>query len=113
MAIASVSIVALVALFTIATLVASAATLNTVFKDLPSVDTLPLLMNPGDGELLQPTRLLDRTGAITLFTYQDINSDRVFLSVDPAVETHFSPQLIRVVTAGLTILLGKARPSSA
>ena len=30
--------------------------------DLPSVETLPILFNPPEGLLLQPTRIYDRTG---------------------------------------------------
>ncbi len=33
-----------------------------VTADLPSIDKLPLLLNPSDGMLLQPTRFYDRSG---------------------------------------------------
>src|SRR5512143_614936 len=36
--------------------------------DLPNIDLLPILLNPPDGLLLQPTRLYDRGGTHLLAT---------------------------------------------
>lgn len=68
-------------------------------RDLPSIDLLPVLMDRESGELLQPTRVLDRTGGVTLFTYQDEGVPREFLSIDPQAGEFISPQLVRAVTA--------------
>jgi len=38
-------------------------------RDLPSIETLPTLLNPPDGLLLQPTRVYDRTREHVLFTF--------------------------------------------
>ncbi|HEU0291600.1 MAG TPA: transglycosylase domain-containing protein [Anaerolineales bacterium] len=38
-------------------------------RDLPSIDTLPALLSPPDGLLLQPTRIYDRTGQQELYTF--------------------------------------------
>ena len=35
-------------------------------RDLPSIESLPVLLNPPDGILLQPTRLYDRSGQVLL-----------------------------------------------
>ncbi len=35
---------------------------TTLLRDLPSLDTLPVLLDPPDGLLLQPTRIYDRSG---------------------------------------------------
>ncbi len=39
-------------------------------RDLPNVALLPTLLNPPDGLLLQPTRVLDRTGEHLLMTFE-------------------------------------------
>src|SRR5687767_11136146 len=38
-------------------------------RDLPSAELLPILLNPPDGLLLQPSRIYDRTGKNILFTF--------------------------------------------
>lgn len=68
-------------------------------RDLPSIEILPVLMNRENGELLQPTRVLDRSGEITLFTYRDEEIERKFLTIDPMAGEFISPQLVRAVTA--------------
>ncbi|MFH2038079.1 MAG: transglycosylase domain-containing protein [Chloroflexota bacterium] len=47
-------------------------------SDLPSVELLPLLLNPIDGQLLQPTRLYDRTGQQLLRSIAPDDADRTF-----------------------------------
>jgi len=47
-------------------------------RDLPSVEMLPLLLNPIDGQLLQPTRLYDRTGQQLLRSIAPDDADRTF-----------------------------------
>ena len=39
--------------------------------DLPSLDTLPLLLDSQNGLLLNPTRLFDRTGTQIIYTHQN------------------------------------------
>lgn len=68
-------------------------------RDLPSIEILPVLMDPKQGELLQPTRVMDRSGTITLFTYQEDERERSFLPIDPFAANAISPQLIRTVIA--------------
>lgn len=48
-------------------------------RDLPSIDQLPILLNPKDGLLLQPTRLYDRTGGHLIFTVAPSDSARIYL----------------------------------
>jgi membrane peptidoglycan carboxypeptidase len=48
-------------------------------RDLPSIEQLPILLNPTNGLLLQPTRLTDRTGEHTLFTFAPDNKPRVYV----------------------------------
>jgi membrane peptidoglycan carboxypeptidase len=49
-------------------------------KNLPSIDTLPVLLEPPDGLLLEPTKLYDRSGEHVLLTLQDPSTiDRKYL----------------------------------
>ena len=66
---------------------------------LPSLQQLPLLMNPQDGLLLQPTRFYDHSGRHLLYTLENAGIQRRFLSIDPQQEDHFSPLLIQSVVA--------------
>lgn len=49
-------------------------------RDLPSVQMLPILLNPTDGLLLQPTRLYDRSGQQLLRTIAATDARRTFLT---------------------------------
>jgi membrane peptidoglycan carboxypeptidase len=68
---------------------------------LPSVELLPLLLNPKDGQLLQPTRIYDRTGQNLLATLDNPGHTRSFLPANPDSQNHISPQLIQVTIATL------------
>lgn len=72
-----------------------------ITKNLPPVDSLPALLDRQQGEMLTPTRIYDRTGQILLAELKSSGTDREFLTVDPDVEDHFSPQLIRAAVAVL------------
>ena len=93
------SVVAVVSILVIGLLAIAGYSFTRFARDLPSIEILPVLLDKENGELLQPTRMLDRSGEVTLFTYQDENIERKFLSIDPLQEEHISPQLIRSVTA--------------
>jgi membrane peptidoglycan carboxypeptidase len=51
-------------------------------RDLPSVDQLPILLDSQNGLLLQPTRVTDRTGQHTLFTFAPDDSPRQYIPLD-------------------------------
>lgn len=72
-----------------------------IARDLPSLDILPVLLNPVDGELLQPTTITDRTGQTTLFTLETPGIERRYLAVNPEKKDHFNPQLVRAVVSKL------------
>src|SRR5688500_9374551 len=48
-------------------------------RDLPSIEVLPRLLNPPDGNLLQPTRIYDRTGQNLLFMFAPDDSPRRYI----------------------------------
>lgn len=52
-------------------LIAVTVTYTTLARDLPSLQTLPSLLTPPDGLLLQPTRFYDRTGQTILYTLKN------------------------------------------
>lgn len=52
-------------------LIALTLTYTTLVRGLPSLQTIPTLLNPPDGLLLQPTRFYDRTGQTLLYTLQN------------------------------------------
>jgi len=91
-------IVAIVSILVVAGLLIAGASFARFSRDLPSIETLPLLMDREKGELLQPTRVLDRSGEVTLFTYEEEGIQRKFLPIDPQMEEFISPQLVRAVT---------------
>ena len=72
-----------------------------VTAGLPTLDVLPVLLNPVDGELLQPTHITDRSGEKVLFTLDNPGVERAYLSVNPEKPDHFSPQLVRAVVSRL------------
>lgn len=69
--------------------------------DLPSLDQLPILLDPADGPLLQPTRLYDRTGQVVIASLENPGIPRRYLSLDPNQPDHFSPDLIRAAVGFL------------
>ncbi|HNB52860.1 MAG TPA: penicillin-binding protein [Anaerolineales bacterium] len=52
-------------------LIALTVTYTALARDLPSLQTIPTLLTPPDGLLLQPTRFYDRTGQTLLYTLQN------------------------------------------
>lgn len=95
------AITALVSLALVVTLLGIGILYSRIARHLPSIEVLPVMLNAEDGELLQPSRLLDSTGQVILFTYQDAGIERRYLYIDPQKEDHISPQLVRTVTAAL------------
>jgi membrane peptidoglycan carboxypeptidase len=69
--------------------------------DLPSIAQLSTLLDKNNGELLQPTRLLDRSGTQVLYSIENDGVTRHFLSVNPDEVDHFSLQLLRLTVAEL------------
>jgi membrane peptidoglycan carboxypeptidase len=67
--------------------------------DLPSLEQLPILLNPEDGMLLEPTRLYDRSGQHLLLTLENPGIPRRYLFVNPDQPGHFSPRLTQVSVA--------------
>jgi membrane peptidoglycan carboxypeptidase len=73
-------------------------------RGLPSVDQLPILLNPKTGLLLQPTRLTDRTGEQTLFTFASSDSARVYMPLASL------PESLRLTTIAAADVSFEANP---
>jgi membrane peptidoglycan carboxypeptidase len=68
-------------------------------RDIPSAGMIPILLNPPDGLLLQPTRIYDRTGNNILFTFGPDDSQRRYLPLSATNPQHFPKSLSDAVTA--------------
>lgn len=93
------AVVAILSILVVLSILVGALSFAHFSRNLPSIEILPVLMDREDGELLQPTQVLDRHGETTLFTYQDAGIQRKFLPIDPLTAEHTSPQLVRAVIA--------------
>jgi membrane peptidoglycan carboxypeptidase len=68
-------------------------------SDLPSVKSLPGMLNPPDGLLLQPTRIYDRTGQHILKTFAPSESPRRYIPLDPQNPQHLPDSLVQATIA--------------
>jgi len=68
-------------------------------RDLPSVQTLPGLLNPPDGLLLQPTHIYDRSGEHILKTFAPNESPRRYIPLDPSNPQHLPDSLVQATLA--------------
>lgn len=91
---------AILSLALVAGLLVLASVFASLTENLPSLDTLPVLFNTENGQLLQPTRLYDRSGQTLLLTLENPGIPRRFLPLDPDLPEHLSPQLVQA-TLGL------------
>ncbi len=79
-----------------ASLAAAAAAYTGLTSNLPPAETLALLMDPVNGQLLQPSRLYDRSGQHLLAESAAGAGERRFLTVDEPGKENFSEALIRL-----------------
>lgn len=70
-----------------------------ITRDLPSVETLPRLLNPPDGLLLQPTRIYDRSGLQLLFTFSPTDTPRRYIPISEQNPQHIPENLVNAVIA--------------
>ena len=68
-------------------------------SNLPNVELLPVLLNPPDGLLLQPTRVYDRTGQHLLLTFAQNDSPRRYLPLNPQNPQHLPDFLAQATVA--------------
>lgn len=95
---AAVLVLAAVILFT-GLIGALGLTAVSLTSDLPSLDLLPFYLDSMNGQLLQPSRLYDRSGQNLILSLENPGIPRRYLPVDPALPEHFSPQFVQTVLA--------------
>ena len=69
-------------------------------RDLPAPDTLPALLSPPNGALLQPTRIYDRSGEHLLKVFAPQEGARHYLPLNPQNPRHL-PQSLADATVAL------------
>ena len=89
----------LLSLLVAALIVAGAFAYIGLTRDLPSIQTLPALLNPPNGLLLQPTRIYDRTGDQLLFSFSPDDSARRYIPLSEANPQHLPRSLADAVVA--------------
>jgi membrane carboxypeptidase/penicillin-binding protein len=66
---------------------------------LPSIELLPVLLNPPDGLLLQPTRVYDRSGQHQLLTFAPKDGTRRYIPLNPQSPQHLPDALAKATVA--------------
>jgi membrane peptidoglycan carboxypeptidase len=74
-------------------------------RGLPSIDQLPILLNPTNGLLLQPTRVYDRTGEHLIHTFAPTNLERVYIPLS-SLPNSIADATIAVADSGFEQHLG-------
>ncbi len=65
-----------------AIVLAATLTYASLTRGLPPLEQVSLLLNPQDGQLLQPTRIYDRTGQHLIATLAPSDSARIYITYD-------------------------------
>ena len=94
-----VSLGMILSLLTAALIILTAFGYVNLTRDLPSTAILPILLNPPDGLLLQPTHIYDRTGEHILFTFAPNDSQRRYLPLSATNPQHLPKTLSDSVIA--------------
>jgi len=75
---------------------------TTLTRDLPSLETIPLLLEPPNGLLLHPTRFYDRSGEYVILSLQNpAVTERRYIPMEgnAAAGQHLSPDLVTATIA--------------
>jgi membrane peptidoglycan carboxypeptidase len=82
-----------------ALIIVTAFSYMSLTRGLPSIETLPTLLNPPNGLLLQPTRIYDRTGRNIIFTFAPNDSSRRYIPLSETNPQYLSKSLADAVIA--------------
>src|ERR1051325_2206860 len=89
----------ILSLFIAALIITSAFAYVNLTRDLPSIETLPNLLNPPNGLLLQPTRIYDRTGQQVLYTFAPDDASRRYIPLSDTNPQYLPKSLADAVIA--------------
>ncbi len=70
-------------------------------SDLPSLDAIPLLLNPVNGKILNPTVLTDSSGEHEIYRMEIPGWQREILPIDPQQPDFISTQLVRLTVSSM------------
>jgi membrane peptidoglycan carboxypeptidase len=82
-----------------ALIITSAFTYVALTRDLPSIEMLPVLLNPPDGLLLQPTHIYDRTGKQELYVFAPDDTPRRYIPLSDTNPQHLPQSLSDAIIA--------------
>ena len=80
-------------------IITSAFTYVSLTRDLPSIEILPILLNPPDGLILQPTRIYDRTGQQELYVFAPDDAPRRYIPLSDTNPQHLPKSLMDAIIA--------------
>ncbi len=89
----------ILSLMTAALIMVTAFAYVSLTRGLPSPQILPILLNPPNGLLLQPTRIYDRTREHILFTFAPDDSPRRYIPLSDTNPQHLPQSLADAVIA--------------
>ena len=81
-------------------IIASVLAYASLTADLPALETIPALLEPPTGSLLQPTRIYDRSGEHLLAVLAPQDAPRRYISLSAIDDKHF-PNSLAVATVAL------------
>lgn len=84
-------------IFLALSLLGAALAYASLTSDLPPVERLPILLNPPDGQLLQPTRLYDRSGQRLLYVLAPTDGTRGYIPLNPQNPRHLPDALAQAI----------------
>ena len=90
---------AILSIFTATCIVVAGLLYSSITNNLPRIEQLPILLNPENGLLLEPTQIFDRSGEHILFSLQQPGIPRRYLPIQPGLSEYLSPQLTQTTIA--------------
>jgi membrane peptidoglycan carboxypeptidase len=77
-------------------IIALTFTISSLSQYLPSLETLPILLDSRDGKLHEPTRLFDRSGEHIIAILENLSArDKKYLSIGEDQPDHIPPSLVQ------------------
>ena len=80
-------------------IITTAFTYVDLTRDLPSIETLPALLNPPNGLLLEPTRIYDRTGQQELYAFAPNDAPRRYIPLSDTNPQYLPKSLSNAIIA--------------
>ncbi len=95
----AIGIGAILALLLMAAITLAGYAYVRITSGLPSIEKLPVMLDPLNGVYLTPTRLYDRSGEVIITALENPGTKKRYTYLDPIGEDYFSPQFVEITTA--------------